>query len=60
MLEGRHGLPLRYATPAELDEMREPQKARGEKTLYDRRWRPEPGKVLPPVPEGVPPVVRFW
>ena len=48
-----------YCTPAELDEMREAQRARGEKTLYDRRWRPEPGKVLPPVPEGVLPVVRF-
>jgi len=48
-----------YCTPAELAEMREAQRARGEKTLYDRRWRPEPGKVLPPVPEGVPPVVRF-
>ena len=48
-----------YCTPAELDEMREAQRARGEKTLYDRRWRPEQGKVLPPVPEGVPPVVRF-
>jgi len=48
-----------YCTPAELDEMREAQRARGEKTLYDRRWRPAPGKVLPPVPEGVPPVVRF-
>jgi glutamyl-tRNA synthetase len=48
-----------YCTPAELDEMREAQRARGEKTLYDRRWRPETGKVLPPVPEGVPPVVRF-
>lgn len=48
-----------YCTPAELDEMREAQRSRGEKTLYDRRWRPEPGKVLPPVPEGVPPVVRF-
>jgi glutamyl-tRNA synthetase len=48
-----------YCTPAELDEMREAQRARGEKTLYDRRWRPEPGKVLPPVPQGVPPVVRF-
>ncbi|QSI32417.1 glutamate--tRNA ligase [Variovorax sp. RKNM96] len=48
-----------YCTPAELDEMREAQRARGEKTLYDRRWRPEPGKVLPAVPEGVPPVVRF-
>ena len=48
-----------YCTPAELEEMREAQRARGEKTLYDRRWRPAPGKVLPPVPQGVPPVVRF-
>ena len=48
-----------YATPDELDAMREAQRARGEKTLYDRRWRPGPGKVLPPVPEGVKPVVRF-
>jgi glutamyl-tRNA synthetase len=48
-----------YATPEELTEMREAQKARGEKTLYDRRWRPEPGKVLPTPPEGVKPVVRF-
>ena len=48
-----------YATPAELEEMREGQRARGEKTLYDSRWRPEPGKVLPPVPDGVPAVIRF-
>ena len=48
-----------YATPAELDAMREAQRARGEKTLYDRRWRPEPGKTLPTPPEGVKPVVRF-
>jgi glutamyl-tRNA synthetase len=48
-----------YATPEELTEMREAQKARGEKTLYDRRWRPEPGKQLPPPPAGVKPVVRF-
>jgi glutamyl-tRNA synthetase len=48
-----------YATPAELEQMREEQRARGEKTLYDGRWRPEPGKTLPPVPEGVPPVIRF-
>lgn len=39
--------------------MREAQKARGEKTLYDRRWRPEPGKLLPAPPEGVKPVIRF-
>jgi glutamyl-tRNA synthetase len=48
-----------YASPAELEEMREAQRARGEKTLYDGRWRPEPGKVLPPVPQGVAPVIRF-
>jgi glutamyl-tRNA synthetase len=48
-----------YATPEELDAMREAQKERGEKTRYDGRWRPEPGKTLPPVPAGVPPVVRF-
>jgi glutamyl-tRNA synthetase len=39
--------------------MREAQRARGEKTRYDGRWRPEPGKVLPPPPAGVKPVVRF-
>ena len=48
-----------YCTPAELDAMREAQRARGEKTHYDGRWRPEPGKVLPPVPTDVQPVVRF-
>ncbi len=48
-----------YCTPQELDEMREAQRARGEKTHYDGRWRPAPGKVLPVAPEGVPPVVRF-
>jgi glutamyl-tRNA synthetase len=48
-----------YCTPDELDAMREAQRARGEKTRYDGRWRPAPGKVLPPVPAGVQPVVRF-
>ncbi|MDR6856388.1 glutamate--tRNA ligase [Variovorax guangxiensis] len=48
-----------YCTPAELDAMKEAQRARGEKALYDGRWRPAPGKVLPPIPEGVPPVIRF-
>ncbi len=48
-----------WCTPAELDAMREAQRARGEKTHYDGRWRPEPGKVLPPPPADVPPVVRF-
>ena len=48
-----------YSSPEELDAVRETKKARGEKTLYDGRWRPAPGKTLPPVPEGVKPVVRF-
>jgi glutamyl-tRNA synthetase len=39
--------------------MRAAQEARGEKPMYDRRWRPEEGKTLPTVPEGVTPVVRF-
>jgi glutamyl-tRNA synthetase len=48
-----------YTTPAELDAMREAQKARGEKTHYDGRWRPEPGKQLPEPPAGVQAVIRF-
>ena len=48
-----------YTTPEELDALRERQKAKGEKTGYDGRWRPAPGKTLPPVPEGVKPVIRF-
>ena len=48
-----------YATPEELDAMREGQRARGEKPRYDGRWRPEPGKALPQPPAGVNPVVRF-
>ena len=48
-----------YASPEELDAMREAQRARGEKTRYDGRWRPRPGKKLPEPPAGVSPVVRF-
>ncbi|WP_323003761.1 glutamate--tRNA ligase [Denitromonas sp.] len=48
-----------YASPAELDEMREAQRARGEKPRYDGRWRPAPGKTLPTPPAGVDPVIRF-
>jgi glutamyl-tRNA synthetase len=54
------GLAYRcWCTPEELDAMREAQRERGEKTRYDGRWRPAPGKVLPTPPEGVNPVVRF-
>jgi glutamyl-tRNA synthetase len=50
---------LCYCSPAEVDAMREAQRARGDKPRYDGHWRPEPGKTLPPAPEGVRPVVRF-
>ena len=48
-----------YMSMAELDALRERQMANKEKPRYDGTWRPEEGKVLPPVPEGVKPVLRF-
>ncbi|MDR5804681.1 glutamate--tRNA ligase [Caballeronia sp. LZ001] len=48
-----------YMSTEELDALRERQRAAGEKPRYDGTWRPEPDKELPPVPEGVEPVVRF-
>jgi glutamyl-tRNA synthetase len=48
-----------YMSIAELDALRERQMANKEKPRYDGTWRPEPGKTLPPVPEGVQPVLRF-
>jgi glutamyl-tRNA synthetase len=47
-----------YASKEELDEMREQQRARGEKPRYDGRWRPENAKGRTP-PAGVTPVIRF-
>jgi len=48
-----------YMSVAELDALRERQMANKEKPRYDGTWRPEEGKTLPPVPEGVQPVLRF-
>jgi glutamyl-tRNA synthetase len=48
-----------YTSREELDALRAEQEARKEKPRYDGRWRPESGKVLPAVPEGIQPVVRF-
>ncbi len=49
-----------WATKAELDTMREAQRARGEKPRYDGRWRPERARAAGLVPpKDVPPVVRF-
>jgi len=47
-----------YASPDELTQMREQQRARGEKPRYDGRWRPEVAGNSSP-PEGVTPVLRF-
>jgi len=48
-----------YMSVEELDKLRERQMANKEKPRYDGTWRPEPGKTLPPVPEGMQPVLRF-
>lgn len=48
-----------YSSREEVEAMREAQRAAGLKPRYDGTWRPEPGKVLPPVPEGRSPVIRF-
>ena len=58
MVAAEHVYPC-YMSMAELDALRERQMAAKEKPRYDGTWRPEPGKVLPPVPEGVKPVLRF-
>lgn len=44
-----------YASPEELEEMRETAKAEGRAVFYDRRWR---DSDVPP-PEGVEPVIRI-
>ncbi|MFM7342593.1 MAG: glutamate--tRNA ligase [Betaproteobacteria bacterium] len=48
-----------YMSVEALDALRERQMAAKQKPRYDGSWRPEPGKVLPPIPEGVRPVLRF-
>ncbi len=48
-----------YMSMADLDALREKQMAAKEKPRYDGTWRPEAGKTLPPIPEGVQPVLRF-
>ena len=48
-----------YMSMEELDALREQQMANKEKPRYNGTWRPEPGKALPAIPEGVKPVLRF-
>ncbi len=44
-----------YTTKEELEAARQADK----NFTYGRKWRPEQGKVLPPIPDGVKPVIRF-
>jgi len=48
-----------YTSVQELDDLREKQMEAKEKPRYDGTWRPEQGKTLPPIPQGVQPVLRF-
>ena len=48
-----------YSTAEEVEAMREAARAAGEKPKYDGTWRPMPGKVLPEIPAGRDPVIRF-
>lgn len=48
-----------YASQEEIDMMRDKQRALGLKPRYDGTWRPEPGKILPPIPENRRSVIRF-
>jgi glutamyl-tRNA synthetase len=48
-----------YMSIEALDALRESQMAAKQKPRYDGTWRPAPGKVLPDVPAGVKPVLRF-
>jgi glutamyl-tRNA synthetase len=48
-----------YMSIQELDALREKQIENKQKPKYDGTWRPQEGKVLPPIPQGVQPVLRF-
>jgi glutamyl-tRNA synthetase len=50
---------LCYSSKEELEVLRESQMKAGLKPKYDGKWRPEPGKSLPPRPKNIQPVVRF-
>lgn len=48
-----------YMSKEELDALRETQMANKQTPRYDGTWRPEDGKTLPMIPEGIEPVVRI-
>jgi len=48
-----------YMSREELDALRETQMANKQTPKYNGTWRPEEGKTLPTIPEGIEPVVRI-
>ena len=48
-----------YMSKDELATLRAKQEAAKENPRYDCTWRPEVGKTLPSIPEGVEPVIRI-
>ena len=48
-----------YMSKEDLDALRAAQEAAKQTPRYDGMWRPEDGKTLPAIPEGVEPVIRI-
>ena len=48
-----------YMSKEDLDALRAAQEAEKQTPRYDGTWRPEDGKTLPVIPEGVEPVIRI-
>ncbi len=48
-----------YSSIQDLEKLREEQMQNNQKPRYNGLWRPESGKVLPNIPQGVSPVIRF-
>ncbi|XPV68455.1 MAG: glutamate--tRNA ligase [Halarcobacter sp.] len=48
-----------YMSKEELNALRESQMAAKQTAKYDETWRPEEGKTLPDIPEGIEPVIRI-
>lgn len=48
-----------YSTKEELKKNKEKQKLLGIKPKYNEKWRPKNGKILPKIPKGIKPVIRF-
>ena len=48
-----------YMSREELDSLRAAQEAAKQNPRYDGTWRPEDGKTLPEIPEGIEPVIRI-